>query len=422
MSFIRTNPIRCLAVALCLLMLPPAGHGEPEVLSGYFRARPILRAVRDSTPNNPGGILFDTSSRYIETFGLLHLDIDYRKSNFFFQVRPRCETENERTECNLYIDEGYLDTEVAPSTFVFGGRRNLVDGVSHVANPTDFLGEDQELDLTLDETERRELRKGVYLAGLQHFFDDGSAVSVAVAPRVGDLQDQKHRLQLKLALLYPEIDTDMEVIGLLTTDRPGIGVNVSHTLNDSTVLYTESALRRGRDRPVIVSNGDEDRIVEGDRNSNYFHGVVGGQYTFDSGVNLILEHLYNENGYSSSEWGEIQGFFRANTAALSTPDSVQAAADLARGNQAMIDRDLLRRQYLFSRLNHPQWWGDTDSSLILVKSMNDGSYLLRGRMEKDITDRVRVGIMAEYMEGDSWDEFGLRPWDQAFIFDLKFFF
>nr|VFK53682.1 MAG: hypothetical protein BECKTUN1418F_GA0071002_102710 [Candidatus Kentron sp. TUN]VFK55270.1 MAG: hypothetical protein BECKTUN1418E_GA0071001_102710 [Candidatus Kentron sp. TUN] len=407
---------------LVLLSITDTGITQAEVLSGYLRARPALRSVRDDTPNNPNAILFDTSSQYAELFGLLHIDMNYRKNNLFFQVRPRCEVENGRSKCNIYIDEGYLDTEIAPSTFVFAGRRNLVNGIAHVANPTDFLGEDEELDLTLDETERRELRKGVYLAGVQHFSDNGSAVSVVATPRIKGPQDRKEQLQLKLAMLYPEINTDMEVLGLATVGRSGIGVNLSHTPDDAMVLYTESALRRGRDRAVVVADTSGDRIVEGDQDEYYFNSVAGGQYTFSNSVNLILEYLYDENGYSSGEWSAIQGFFQSNTQVLSTPAAAQGFANLSRGNREIIDNQLLRQQYLFLRLSHPQWWGDTDSSLILLKNMDDGSHLLRGRVEKDVTKRVRAGIMAEYMAGESWDEFGMRSWKHAVIFDLKFVF
>jgi len=394
-----------------------------SAFDGYIRVRPTLRSVRHDTPNNPNAILFEPSSQYAQTFGLFHANIGDDKAKLLFQARPYCAFEKGQSDCYAYLDEGYLDIAVAPSTFIFSGRKNIVNGVAHVANPTDFLGEEEELDLTVDETERRELRKGAYLVGSQHFFDNGSAVSIAVAPRIGDLQDRKDRLQMKLALLYPEINTDMEVIGLVTADRPGVGVNLSHTLNDSTVLYTESALRHGRNRSVIVADtAGGGRIVRGDQDSVYFNGVAGGQYTFNNSVNLIMEYLYDENGYSSGEWGAVKGFFRSNTAALSTPAAAQAMANLGQGNQAIIDRDLLKQQYLFSRINHPHWWGDTDASLILLKNLDDGSYLLRGRMEKDITNRIRAGVMAEYMTGESWDEFGLRPWNRAVTFDLKFFF
>nr|VFJ52655.1 MAG: hypothetical protein BECKDK2373C_GA0170839_10376 [Candidatus Kentron sp. DK] len=423
MQRIRHNRLRYAVWALCALVLlcvTETGMAQTKVLSGYARIRPVLRSARDDTPNNPGSILFEPSSRYAEVFGLLHVNINYRKAKLFFQSRPRCEIENGRTKCNLYVDEGYLDVEAAPSTFLFGGRRNPVSGVANVANPTDFLGEDKKVDMTLDETERRELRKGVYLAGFQRFFDNGSALSAAVAPQVKGLQDQKHRLQVKFAQTYPKIDTDVGIIGLVTGDRPGVGVNLSHTLNDATVLYTESALRRGRDRAVVDEGGT--KIGEGDQDRHYFNGVAGGQYTFGSGVNLILEYLYDENGYSSGEWRDTRRFFRANTQALSTPAAAQAMANLAQGNVDIIDRDLLRRQYVFSRLNHPQWWGDTDSSLILLNNLDDGSYLLRGRMEKDVTDRIRAGIMAEYMTGKDGSEFGLRPWSKAVVVDLKIFF
>nr|VFJ45920.1 MAG: hypothetical protein BECKFM1743A_GA0114220_100306 [Candidatus Kentron sp. FM]VFJ46019.1 MAG: hypothetical protein BECKFM1743C_GA0114222_100336 [Candidatus Kentron sp. FM]VFK07048.1 MAG: hypothetical protein BECKFM1743B_GA0114221_100306 [Candidatus Kentron sp. FM] len=408
--------------ALVLLSVTGESIAETKVLSGYLRLRPALQSVRDNTPNNPAAVLFDTSSRYAEIFGLLRLNIAYHKAKLFSQVRPRCQMENGRVKCNIYVDEGYLDVGVTPSTFVYGGRRNVVDGAAHVANPTDFFGENRKLDQTLDETERRELRKGVYLAGVQHFFDNGTAVSASVASRVKGLQEQDTRLRFKLALLYPEIDTDMEVIGLATGERPGVGVNVSHTLNDSMVLYTESALRRGRDRSIVITDVSNNRIVDGNQDKYYFNGIAGGHYTFDNGVNLILEYLYNENGYSSGEWRAVQSFFQSNTQAITTPAVAQAIGNLGQGNQKIIGNDLLRRQYIFSRVNHPQWWGDTDSSLILLQNLEDGSRLLRGRVEKDLTDRIRAGIMAEYMTGGSWDEFGLRPWRRAVIADLKIFF
>nr|VFK27544.1 MAG: hypothetical protein BECKMB1821G_GA0114241_102842 [Candidatus Kentron sp. MB]VFK32094.1 MAG: hypothetical protein BECKMB1821I_GA0114274_102941 [Candidatus Kentron sp. MB]VFK75644.1 MAG: hypothetical protein BECKMB1821H_GA0114242_10287 [Candidatus Kentron sp. MB] len=408
----------CFAGILVLLSLIESGVAQTESsMEGYIRVRPGYRVVRNDTPNNPDSLVLTTPEELTRTFGLLQFDLSRNDLKSHFQIRPYYEFGSEETQDKIHIDEAYLDKAFSPSLFAFGGRRNIVNGIAHVSNPSDFLGGEKEIDTSLDETERRELRNGVYLTGLEYFFDEGS-ISALVAPRMGDLQQEDTQLQLKLALLYPELDTDIELLGLLIADRPGVGVNLSHTFNNSTVLYTESALRRGRDRSVVAG----DRIQEDNRNNYRFNGVAGGQYTFDNGVNLIMEYLYDENGYSSGEWRAVQGFFQSNTADLSTPGAPQAMANLGLGNQEIIDKALLKQQYLFSRLNHPQWWGDADSSLILLKNLDDGSYLLRGRMEKDIADHVRIGIMAEYLAGDSWDEFGLRSWKQAVIFDLKYFF
>lgn len=416
----------CRTVALALLGLSlgvlPEGlvHADPPKIAaqGYVRLRPAYHDVR-VTPNNPESILFPATEREGQAFGLLRTDMMHGGARVHFQIRPDYVVSKYQRTYTTQVDEGYLDVTVTDKLFVFAGRRNLVTGVAHMSNPTDFLGEQERLDLTLPETERRELRNGLYLAGIEHFLANGSLAAV-VAPHIGGAQTAADRFQLKAASSLPSWNTDLELIALFTPDRPGVGVNISHTAGDALVLYTEGALRRGRDRPLVEAPTGTQEIVKASSKGWFPNVVVGGQYTFGNALNLTLEYQYNANGYTASEWLAIQRYIEGNAGRLAAPGALPAIGNLAAANQ-IVGRDVLRRNYLFGRVIQPDWYWNTEPSLLVLKNLDDGSYAVQARLDKNVTSKLAVGLLVQRLEGGRWAEFGLRPASWSVVLDFKYF-
>lgn len=399
-----------LLMLLCCIGSPRvfAQLGLDLDVSGYLRGRAACLEVRDSTAFNPDSVLYSTSPRLYQAYALLRADLPKPGWRLHLQARPFYQADSTHSS-KLEWDELYLDFQVDPATFLFVGRRNLVSGVAYATNPTDFLGENKTVDLTLDEDERRELRNGTDLVGIQRYFEAGTFSLVAV-PRIAGNQQQQEKLLLSYERVLAATNADMVVSLLASDERPGLGLNLSATLGDSLVAYTETALRRGRDRSQVTAG----TVEPGSRNQWVLNTVIGAQYTFTDATNLILEYQYDGNGFSDREWASIRSSAEGFISQIQDggPSAAAAIGGLAQLD-ALAERNSLRRNYLFGRISHPKVLPNTEGSLLWLENLDDASGLARARLTRMLKGSYRLGLMVERMYGGAWSEFGGKPWKQA---------
>ncbi|KOR30794.1 hypothetical protein TI04_04125 [Achromatium sp. WMS2] len=203
---------------------------------------------------------------------------------------------------------------------------------------------------------------------------------------------------------------------LLTDHRPGVGFNWSKTIGESLVIYTESAFRRGRDQLIVV-NGE----VTSPSSGWIPNSVIGSNYTFANALNLIIEYQHNGAGYSASEWRAIKTSTESTLLDIYGPGALSAFTLLGQYNN-IIGHNPLRQNYAFVRFSHPNWLMDGESSVLWLKNLDDGSYVLRARWDKDFGNSYKFGIMAETLRGSSWSEFGIRPWEWSLVTDIAWYF
>jgi hypothetical protein len=388
------------------------GAGE-----GYLRFRPAYQSVRADTPLNPDAALFEPSDTVFQAFALLRGEARLVDTGLKVQFRPFYQTDRNATTRKLFVDEAYLEQALSPSRFLFAGRRNIVTGVAFSTNPTDFFGDGKEEDFTLPEAERRALRTGVYMLGADWFFDGGNA-SLVVAPQLGTEQEEQTRVQLQAGWLLQRWQTDIALQVLAAGERPGFGLNASTTVGDALVLYTESALRRGRDRDLV----QQGLVTPGDPDAWLPNVVLGGSYTFANATNLILELHYNGNGYNESEWDSLRQATDTTAAALIDRTLRARALTSLTSLNSLTAATELRKKYLFVRLSQPNLLGRFEGSLFWLDTLEDSGHLVRGRVETTLGDAVRLGVMTDYMHGSSFSEYGIRPRDWSVVLDLQYFF
>jgi hypothetical protein len=406
-----------LGSALLAVPVPSPASDVEATGEGYLRFRSAYQSVRADTPLNPNAALFEPSDNVFQAFALLRGEARLRDTGLKVQFRPFYQTDRNATTRNIFVDEAYLEHALSASRFLFAGRRNIVTGVAFSTNPTDFFGDGKQEDFTLPEDERRDLRTGVYMLGADWFFDGGNA-SLVVAPQLGPEQEEQTRVQLRLGWLLQRWQTDIALQVLAAGERPGFGLNASTTVGGALVLYTESALRRGRDRDLVKQG----QVTLGDPDAWLPNVVLGGSYTFANATNLILELHYNGNGYSESEWDSLREAADAAAPALIDPTLRAGAAASLSSLNSLTAATELRKKYLFLRLSQPDLLGRFAGSLFWLDTLDDSGQLVRGRLETTLGDAVRLGVMTDYMDGSSFSEYGMRPRDWSVVLDLQYFF
>ena len=396
--------------------------------SGIIYEQPSLFNIQNDNLLNPDNDILNFSSWTNRLYGRVALNLISKKFKFISQTRPTLFSEEGDTELDFFTDDAYVDLEVYQGYFIYIGKRNLRDVVAYGSNPTDFMGEDKEVDFTKREEERRVEREGNYLIGGEAYFSN-ITLSVAYAPTINDVQDEDDRFLLKGNLFAESINSDMSA-HYFHGDLPGVGFDLSSTVSDNLVLHAEGAFRWGSNNKVIsvVSEGNsttprEFAITDKDDDDDiYANIVIGGSYTLGDGTNIILEYIYNGLGYSDDEWDTIDAFIKYNENAYRNNFFTGlATSNLAEANEIMNFR-AMRKNYLFTRISNSTHFENVDGQLVFLINIDDGSFLTFPSVDYKLAENMIIGMSASVYAGEEDSEFGLLYWNSEASFVFKYYF
>ena len=376
---------------------------------------------------NPGNEILRLPDWTNKTWDKINFNLYYDILRLNTQFRPTLLwQEGHNAKFNFFTDEAYLDVRFGKSLFLYAGKRNFVEGVAFGFHPTDFLGQFKKVDFSLREEERRVQREGNWLVGGDTFFKN-MTLSAIYAPHLGDWQDEQNRVLLKGRVLAESINTDMALY-VYYGDIPSLGLDVASTVSKDLVLFTESALRRGSQRWAITQTSMPTdtspamyRFTSPDKDKVYAQVVVGGNYTFKDGTNLILEYIYNGDGYSSGGWDQFSDFIKYNNNAYSLNFfKGLAKSNLVRG-VSLMQFGQMRKNYAFLRVSNNTAIKDLDGQLILTGNLNDASCLAYLSVDYNITKSLIAGIYGMMSVGKKDSEFGMQYLDTVGLL-IRYYF
>jgi hypothetical protein len=384
--------------------------------------------LKDDNPLNPDNILdipTYKSKLYLET-----------KMNFYFgnkvslisKFRPELYSDKslEESDQKLYIDDLYFDMSIGLGSFFYVGKKNICTGVAFGANPTNFLGEGKAVDTTKKAEERRALREGNYLAGMNLFFDN-ITLSMATAPWIDGLQEEKTRFSFKGDFLLDTLNTDFSLL-YFNSQKSGIGMNTSTSIGEPLVLYTETALRWGKTGKKLkltkegIPNISPDIYTLEQVDNSYLNLVFGGQYTFNDGTNVICEYIYNGAGYNQDEWNffyDVIDYSYKEYKKDFVKESMQT--NLLQANDIM-DFNKMRKHYIFARINNSYVRDDFDKTLVCMLNTDDSSFLINPSIDYKINPNMVIGLSSTIFIGDMDSEFGLLYWSDEHTIKFEYFF
>jgi hypothetical protein len=348
---------------------------------------------------DPQGDLLNYTDTHGRLYGLFKLQKSFADLKLISQLRPRLDYTNKDIRLNAGLDELYLDYTLTKAVFLSVGKRNVFTGVGLGTNPTDYFGENKTIDNSLNREALRDQRKGDYMVSADWFLESASW-SLFFAPRMGTLQQPQSRLLLRYNQLFEKFNSDFSGF-LFVGERPGLGMNLSKTMTDNWVMYTELSLRKGRDRFI-------ENITQQNSNKIVVDALLGANYTFNNGLNFILEYWHKGSGYDNKEWKVLNNLTSISSSQLNTANHAQGIVNLVQINQGLIP-NYLRQNYLFSRFSYSNnWLGDL--SLVHLFNLDDSSQFIRAAIEKEFASQYMVGLQVEQMLGQKDEEFGMRPW------------
>ena len=379
--------------------------------SGTISFRPSYQISRQPI-TDPLGIFYDDTQFHGRLYGIFKLEKSLSDFRFISQLRPRLDYTDNEINLNVGVDEAYIDYSVTPAFFIGLGKRNIFTGVGLGTNTTDYFGENKAVDTTLDEASRRDQRKGDYMLSIDWFFDN-SSLSLNYAPRLGTLQKEQSRLLLSYNYFFESFNGDVSSYFFIG-ERPGIGLNMSKSVNDNLIVYSELSLRKGRNKGFTNFTDDGD-------NDLYSDALVGLNYAFTNGLNIYSEYWHKSSGYDDSEWEHIRRETITGIDALyREPNFSLGLNQLGSVNLGLTPR-FLRKNYLFNRLGY-SITEFLDISLVHILNLDDRSQFIRALIENEFLGKYGVGFQVEQTIGNDYEEFGIRPSSTNFTLYFKAFF
>lgn len=327
-----------------------------------------------------------------------------------------------------FIDDAFVDIKVRDTNFLTIGKENLHEGVGLSYNPTNFLVEEKDVDYSQREEERKKNREGNYLLRFESI-GEKLTFSFLVAPKIGNLQNEPMRQQLKLYSLVG--DTDV-ALSYFHAKQEKLGLNLSGVAGNNIEFHTEIALSKGSDRGFLRKKRELDPGIYEyetydlqDKEKIFVRAIMGGHYTWTNKTNLIIEYFFNQDGYSQSEWDAFIDLVKDAISKFKNPpvgfDAGIFKENLRLANSMMTYRSL-RRNYLFFRLSNPEVFDSYDSQIAVLLNVDDRSCVIMPSVDyKGIKDiAIRVGI--NWFKGDSQSEFGLVPQTTELQMEARYFF
>lgn len=203
-----------------------------------------------------------------------------------------------------YVDEAYGELRLGQNTFLQAGRRILSYGQSYGLNPSDIFHDPLRENRVFRNSVASEMTEGTDMVGLEVLFNSGHSLSLIYAPDFDPHDDGGTEdfpvLRFGGTGANGALDYSFSAMG---GERPGMGIALTYGIGDSSVLYLDGTLRRGRDRQALEGVTPSGNLIVSEREtSGYFPYVTAGfGYTFGNGISLNAELTHDAAGYSDAE-------------------------------------------------------------------------------------------------------------------------
>ncbi|NTU97065.1 MAG: hypothetical protein HGA62_04525 [Chlorobiaceae bacterium] len=300
------------------------------------------------------------------------------------------------------------------------GRKKIRWGVAYSYSPTDLVSQ---IRTPEDPEDRLGIIKGADVLQLS-LSNDISQFDIAYLPRLNWGFDDTFFENSRLAVRWYRFmePYDVSLVGTVDEDgRWAAGFNTSATYGKALelhaeYLYTSSKSRQYPDASIDPSSFT---IPFFETCSGGYHEIlIGGQYTFKNNLNLTLEYLFTSAGYSADQFRE----YSAHVEYLNSQYSISPDPALA-GLYESASHFLLplRKNYLFSRLYHPDVVSSIALEIYSYISLCDGSgfFVFQPKYEKAKNYEVYLQLKKFWGKKDS--EFGLVPEDFSAIAGVSLF-
>ncbi len=339
-------------LAFALLCLSAAARGETFRLFGSGGGESQLAKANEASPLNPGnlvGIRERSSSADLSAF----FDIAPDSRRFKVHMKLRGESV-ERSGSHAEVGEAFLQLNVTPAMDIVVGRAIEKWGTGYAWNPTAFISPKKN---PADSTDRRSSYRGLEMIK-SDIFVRGTNLSLYALER-GTYAARAYRLVKGI---------DLSVYMRHDRQHTNTGVSAARVFGDALELHGELAQK---------------------------HALIGGQYTFRTNVNVVVEAYHGGDGMSGEQW-------RAFGSDVEAAEGKPLA--LLQSNRRYTPL-MMGQNYAFARFDWPSTGRENEVEMIAIGNLRDRSGIARLTLTHKIRPDLAVYLIETEFFGANDSEF-----------------
>jgi hypothetical protein len=342
------------------------------------------------------------------------------------------DTDNLRSPDYRYsVRELSFDYSLSDALDLTIGKKILKWGTGYAFNPTGVVEPQRS---PSDPSDRLGQNEGSKLASLNVFSGKSSLTFVYVNDsRVESWKWYRGTQEFALRAYTFLSGLDLSIVGHYREgDRLELGTNWSYVVGNDLELHGEFLGKQGS--PVLyheaIMTDDDPQIYSSypymaayDHSSRIFYKLLlGGQYTFENGINIALEFYRNTEGLSTTQWKRWMKFvkFQSDVQRGRIPLPLQLL-EPSRNNllwalQTLSPRGAMQ-DYCFGR----EYWSIDRWSIELIQFMNaqDLSAVLIPTLSFKLSDNFSTYGRLAVFTGSSESEFGALFYETTFSLGVQ---
>jgi len=335
----------------------------------------------------------------------------------------------------LRLKELYANFSLNSHWDVTAGKRILKWGTGYAWTPTGFLDPPRD---PRDPNDRLSQYEGRELIEVRATYGNHNLTGVFSSPQLfSHLKIGRGLCQwaFKYNALVRGLDYSLIASfgGIHSPNR--YGVNATYVVGKALEIHGEAAAQRGSRLlyPLAISEDNPAktylqppyaRLKEHDGRI-YMSTLLGINYTFSSGWNLVAEYYRDGTGLNLREWRRLGDYVAFNE----EQHRLQAGGDLSQitlpaANLLWTVQGFTQfnrhQDYFFTRLSRTRIARKWDLENITILNTHDASLIWIPQVSFDFSERVGVYVRYSYYAGGRNTEFGSLPFRSVWILGLAF--
>lgn len=430
--------VRVLSVILALLLSAHSARAFDWTWGGTLRLDTAYQTANKTSLLNPDGQLFDVG-RWVGQ-GLVDLQLGvapYPALDFTLKNRAIGTITEDGNRVDNFLEDAYLVYRLSPQFLLELGKEKVREGVGYAWNPVDFFRTRSAAGLSQDPKEQRDHRQGHYLVrGEARWGSRGLAIVYAPEFQGLDTEEASNIVD-QFWIRGTDLLAGTDVALYLYKGREwNSGVSLARVFGNALELHLEAVVRRVRSRelPTFVALGGPAGTIPiplwKERRMDRLVGktLVGGQYTFPNGLNLIAEYFYNGDGLTPGEWATLFDGLELSRRSLERSGSLGPGGPnlsrvfALRANQLLTPAES-GQHYVFFRASGSL---PLDRELALagfyLLNLQDGSGTLSGEARYRIWRGLEGVLTFDLFYGPQRTEFGNLPVRSSVRVSLRYAF
>ncbi|HYC90495.1 MAG TPA: hypothetical protein VEO54_14860 [Thermoanaerobaculia bacterium] len=384
--------------AVLVLGAAIAARGAELRVFGSAGGEGRLTPASSASPLNPGNVLglpYRSASSDVTTF--IEAVPATNRWKAHLKLRASGDGADGDVRGRFRVGEAFLQTHLAGWLDVAVGRRIEKWGTGYAWNPTGFVNPRKD---PADAGDRLKARTGADLVRADVFVRDVN-VSLYLLPRFGwDTDEVSGRGRPDFAARAYRLVAGTDVSVMYRRDgqqarSDSAGLSVARTFGDAVELHAEAA------------------TLEREGGRRYTEALVGGQYTFANGLNVIAELFHGGSGLTAGQWSAFRDDVAVARSRWATGDVRPLLAANARYAPLQMARD-----YSFVRVSRA-WPRRGGVELLAITNLRDGSTIARGTVSRELRANLQVYLLQTELLGNAGSELGYAQIERQTNFGFR---